>query len=192
MKAAVEDSKDAGMQNFEENFRGKFLESEPQNDVNSQASDDVESQSSDDVHSQLTNGLNSQPSNGNDKGGPDNGPGTQNGVREGPWLDTSSVAYDNLAMVGPTEREFILEYAGFLSNVPRKIKRAVNVYGVTKRIAESAIDNEAFTFPKRGLLYEKLFILTLLQESFPYRTSWLVFMAICANEEKEIVNSTNK
>jgi len=44
----------------------------------------------------------------------------------------------------------------------------------------------------RSLLQEKLFILTLLQESFPYRTSWLVFMAICANGEEGVVDSANK
>ena len=87
--------------------------------------------------------------------------------------------YQNSKMVDDDERCLMLKYAPFLSDVPRKIKRVVNVYAVSRDIAESEKIFEDCTLDQGRLLHEKLFILTVLQESFPYRTSWLVFMAMC-------------
>ena len=85
--------------------------------------------------------------------------------------------YRNLSMIQDEERRLMFKYARFLSDVPRKIKRIVNVYAVTRNIARESFDLES---DPGSLICEKLFILTVLQESFPYRTSWLVFLAICA------------
>ncbi|KAL7538990.1 hypothetical protein ACHAXR_008927 [Thalassiosira sp. AJA248-18] len=99
-----------------------------------------------------------------------------------------SYVYENSSMVDSEERMLLLKKAHFLSDVPRKIKRVMNVYSVSRQIAEESVSDN---FPNKHLLREKLFILTVLQESFPYRMSWLVFMAMCAETKGKGSSSTS-
>jgi len=79
------------------------------------------------------------------------------------------------SMVSEAERKFISEHAKFLDGVPRKLKRIINVYMVSRKIALVSLK----IVPENGLDFflENLFILTVMQELCPYRTSWLLFIS---------------
>jgi len=70
------------------------------------------------------------------------------------------------------ERDFLHTYSRFFDGRPRKLKRILNCYNVAKYIAtrsRSQVNDVIFM--------QKLFVFTVLQEMWPYRTAWLLQLA---------------
>lgn len=80
--------------------------------------------------------------------------------------------YESKCILNEKELKWLKIYAPYFHGIPRQMKRIINVYNITRYIVEK----------RRGTkcddhFLQKLFVFTILQELWPYRTSWLVKIA---------------
>jgi len=85
--------------------------------------------------------------------------------------------YENQSTCDLDEREFLRKYSQFFDGRPRKLKRILNCYSVAKYIQLNSGSKIKIRFLK-----EKLFVFTVLQEMWPYRTAWLLQLAELAEK----------
>lgn len=80
------------------------------------------------------------------------------------------------SMMTPLERKWFTEYASYISGKPRCITRVVNCYNLARYVAEKVTPE---TLYKNAInLKRKLMKLIILSEFWPYRTAFLMQVAV--------------
>jgi len=92
------------------------------------------------------------------------------------------------SMTSPDENVWFKHYSQYLEGKPRRMTRIVNIYNVTRGIAEEVLGLEAMT--KKFL--QNLIQIIILVELWPYRMSWLFKMAENACEEETLKTVTEE
>jgi len=100
------------------------------------------------------------------------------------YRNSTGLTYESKSTFKKYEREFLRSYSRFFDGRPRKLKRILNCYNVAKYIATRSGSQE-----RNAIFMQKLFVFTVLQEMWPYRTAWLLQLAERA-EEMTISNNT--
>ncbi len=85
-------------------------------------------------------------------------------------------------MMDALESNWYRKYADHISGQPRKIKRIINSYMLSRHVADSSnLKEPAFR--------EKLLKLTILLEQWPYRMSWMLIMVENMQQEIRIIKN---
>lgn len=79
------------------------------------------------------------------------------------------------SMMTPLERKWFTKYASYISGKPRCITRVVNCYNLARYVAEKVTSEAIY---KNVTLKRKLMKLIILSEFWPYRTAFLMQVAV--------------